>query len=904
MPIILFQNDIFSKIYTHLLIHQFEYFKKFRSELISETTLLSSFESVFNPVMRKIWERVLIVEMNLSDQDGLLQGTTSTERFEYFVTEVCKPDNFTALCNKYPALLPRWQQEAASYRAALETLITRATADINLIAKQFYQDETVAAITEITPIGDPHRGAQQTARLSYINREGCRRSLYYKPRNLSVDEGFYNFITWMNNHFSISHRAPRALNFGGYGWAEEIKQQDCTTKEQVSHYYQRYGSLLALTHIFAATDLHMENIVAQGEYPVIIDIETLFSALLKSDKNASAHHHIYNSLLLPVQLMHDEIEISPLTARSKMQTNIDIRINPQKRCSTLKLEPAKLVTGDCKSEVIYEGQGANFSLYRQDIIKGLRETLQFLQINRDLVLRKIFQFMNNAPIRIIIQATEEYTKILHNIFHPDTLKLNLTASVIHSIADITHDPYILQSEINNLNQGDIPYFSMPFDQAELIDGNDNKLPVAIHYAPSQKLSHQFSRLTNAFIKQSVKDLEHAFLVYHLRNSQAERSQGFNFKHIANISDEEWLDALAHDVLSKIMTNAIRHGENYSWRCINVSGGGQTGADLSNTDLYQGVAGLALAYHNVGTRTSYAPFSDFARTLSKQVIRSLDETPQVSLGAFTGTAGALWAVSVIHSYQPTLMLALIEKTLAKLSLHLACQKWENYEDLDFNSGASGTLNMLLRLNLLYREYPIAEKIKKLADFIFARILEQSDELLKEDTTLLGFAHGTSGVSACLSAYLSLFGQSNPDAIALIRRNTERETRYRQPRGWPRLNKGDACETSWCHGTVGIGLSRLYCRAFLPRETYDTDIEIVINSLGKAKNSHCLCHGLIGDYYLARAIGADSSKILKTLRKEIETDGIKTNFGLSGFEMLGAVNGMTSLFVGDALLLNHI
>ena len=39
-------------------------------------------------------------------------------------------------------------------------------------------------------------------------------------------------------------------------------------------FYIRFGEILALSYILNATDLHMENLIAYGEYPVIIDLET------------------------------------------------------------------------------------------------------------------------------------------------------------------------------------------------------------------------------------------------------------------------------------------------------------------------------------------------------------------------------------------------------------------------------------------------------------------------------------------------------------------------------------------------------------------------------------------------------------------------------------------------------
>ena len=60
-------------------------------------------------------------------------------------------------------------------------------------------------------------------------------------------------------------------------------------RSEVEHYYFRMGIHLFLGYALGATDLHGENIIAHGEYPVIIDMET-YPGYLKqqSEKDGSS----------------------------------------------------------------------------------------------------------------------------------------------------------------------------------------------------------------------------------------------------------------------------------------------------------------------------------------------------------------------------------------------------------------------------------------------------------------------------------------------------------------------------------------------------------------------------------------------------------------------------------------
>lgn len=61
-----------------------------------------------------------------------------------------------------------------------------------------------------------------------------------------------------------------------YGWTEEVVRKECIDSEEVTNFYKRVGVLAATAYVLGIGDLHYENIIAHGEFPVIIDAETLF----------------------------------------------------------------------------------------------------------------------------------------------------------------------------------------------------------------------------------------------------------------------------------------------------------------------------------------------------------------------------------------------------------------------------------------------------------------------------------------------------------------------------------------------------------------------------------------------------------------------------------------------------
>src|ERR1051325_8241962 len=74
----------------------------------------------------------------------------------------------------------------------------------------------------------------------------------------------------------IHHSSMKIIDRGTYGWAEFIAAAGCQTEEELERFYERQGGYLALLYALEATDFHHENLIANGEHPVLIDLEALF----------------------------------------------------------------------------------------------------------------------------------------------------------------------------------------------------------------------------------------------------------------------------------------------------------------------------------------------------------------------------------------------------------------------------------------------------------------------------------------------------------------------------------------------------------------------------------------------------------------------------------------------------
>lgn len=95
---------------------------------------------------------------------------------------------------------------------------------------------------------------------------------------------------------------PKVLNKGSYGYAKFIHHHSCSNEKEIEHFYGRLGAQLAVLYCLNAVDFHHENIIAAGDQPVLIDLESLFHLYIgNSPESLSAEEKAVSILNRSVQ---------------------------------------------------------------------------------------------------------------------------------------------------------------------------------------------------------------------------------------------------------------------------------------------------------------------------------------------------------------------------------------------------------------------------------------------------------------------------------------------------------------------------------------------------------------------------------------------------------------------------
>jgi len=244
---------------------------------------------------------VLVAELQAAADKGGLSGGNGEERFESFVRSLRRPGELRELLVGYPALLHTVQCIADLHEAFLVELLQRLQADVRDLAS------TIGAVggrglqlKDIQMVGDHHQGGRCVALLTLDGPDGPLRCLY-KPRSLDADRAFGRLLGYLSPELSEDFFLPALLPREGYGWCSYVPTKDCSGPDEVAVFYRRLGCLTAVLHLLLARDLHAENLIAHGAYPVFVDLESLVPPAppMRPSPRTSPKAHLLVSLLLP-----------------------------------------------------------------------------------------------------------------------------------------------------------------------------------------------------------------------------------------------------------------------------------------------------------------------------------------------------------------------------------------------------------------------------------------------------------------------------------------------------------------------------------------------------------------------------------------------------------------------------
>lgn len=188
--------------------------------------------------------RTLIQDLHELREKGKLLGNDSVERFQYYSQKILSSkEKKLELLTDYPILS----------RVLLETITAHIDNGIELL-ECFMQDRDQLIqtfqlgnhsklLSLSLQLGDSHNGGKTVMCLNF----GMDKKIMYKPRSLSIDLHFQQFLQWVNDKSSsLYFKTLTVLDKGHYGWQEYVKHKPCKSTYEITQFYQRQGSFMKM----------------------------------------------------------------------------------------------------------------------------------------------------------------------------------------------------------------------------------------------------------------------------------------------------------------------------------------------------------------------------------------------------------------------------------------------------------------------------------------------------------------------------------------------------------------------------------------------------------------------------------------------------------------------------------
>ena len=427
--------------------------------------------------------QLLVHQVNIERHLGSLRGTTSKDRYQSFVNNLMQAGTVARLLTEYP-VLSRFAQSLIEDRTdAILEFVLRISRDWSIIRQEFCCADPGHIVELQFGAGEPHGGGRTVAIV--IFESGFR--LVYKPRNLAAETNFQSMLGWLNERdVEFSFRKLKVLNRKTHGWIEHAFPEPCSNKRELSRYHYRLGGLIALLWALEGIDYHAENLMACGEHPVIVDLESLFhprAALQQpADTPAMAHigsnHDIDHSVMRTGLLPGSQFGVGPNGRSLDISGMADVSVQKSPHAylvpvseGTDRVQMARRYLPPVHRTNIpfKKGAGHKPADFISDILAGFRTVYRVIAADKKVFLSNDGPVMRCAhdPTRVLMRSTGTYEALLHAARHPrflrDAVERDLLFEYLWSgFENNPYAPEILAEEKHDLRRGDYPaFFSYP-----------------------------------------------------------------------------------------------------------------------------------------------------------------------------------------------------------------------------------------------------------------------------------------------------------------------------------------------------------------------------------------------------------------------------------------------------------
>jgi type 2 lantibiotic biosynthesis protein LanM len=863
--------------------------------------------------------RAAVLELNVARLEGRITGETPEERFEAFLARLGDPAEALAILQTYPVLARQLAVRIGGFTEAGIEFLRRLARDWDEILAAFGPKEDRPAgdpgpLTEVAiGAGDRHRGGRTVCLLTFAG--GWR--LVYKPRPMAIAAHFQELLGWLNGHgFAPEFRRLGVLAREGYGWMEFAAPSPCATRDEVRRFYQRMGGYLALLYALDASDVHYENLVAAGEQPLLVDLESIVQPRVPPRPDTGADwiaNQILGESVLRIGLLPQRfwggagggVDLSGLGSPDGQLTPDRYPYWEARGTDEMQLQRQQLPMSAAENRPALDGREIDVNDYVEELIDGFTRLYRRLRTHRGELLAAggPIARMAEDEVRAILRPTRAYALLLQESFHPFLLRdaLERDRHFDHLWLGVAESPAVepvVVAEQRELLAGDIPLFTSRLGSRDLEGAGGARWPGFFERSGLELVQQRLAALGEEDLAKQVWFIRASLAAHRANLVGAEDEYGPAAELSAaagTATDTDRLLAAAVAVGDRLETLALRGAEDATWIGLRSLLGRDWHLRPLGSDLYSGLPGVAVFLAYLAEITGEERFRRLARAGWRTLWREWETLRGIltSVGGFDGWGGLLWALSHLgRLWDDRALLDAAHRIVAGLPELIA-------RDAMFDV-LNGTAGCLAGLLAFHRTEP--------ADRTLAAAVACGEHLLAHvqpmargagwsspssfaSQPLAGFAHGASGIAWALLELEATVGGTGGSGGTRLRRAAldafeyERGLYVPEQRNWRDVREFEKLQLAkqvgdnifmmaWCHGAPGVGLARLRAlrRVDDPRLRSEALTALESTRDGGFDRSHCLCHGDLGNAETFLQAAQPAGILGDPARWRAELDGI--------------------------------
>lgn len=897
--------------------------------------------------------KILVNELHFSKEANMLAGDTDEQQFAYFVLELtAKPEWIDYFFEEYPLAAYKAHITIKNACRNAVQLLLDLQFDKQLLQTEFGLPDSTLLNSMSLSAGDTHQQGKAVILLNFTN--GTK--LLYKPREVSIDNAFGNLIRYLNElGFNLPYKEIKSVVVNGHSWVEFIPYEPCRSLNEVKDYFVNIGSMLALFYLLGSKDIIADNIIAHGSLPCFIDLELLINKAIPQDYALNYPYEVLKVFLESVY----SVGMLPSWAKSGGRTYDSfmggiISLENQKvmrygwqdkLTSNMSEKLLDTFLSYNRDNHLPEFDGKRYAIedcypeFRSGFLNTCEQFIEKRHLIDPVRLKSVFTGTRN---RVILRETMVYDVLKKESHHPKYMESKLNSLFLYdslwcSFAEGRIEEAVISSEMLQLAAEDIPYFYTTEGSHALYDGNDQVVDAHFFKTASavDAILNRLSLLTTQEISIQLSIIEGMAKVYYENNKIDffDKNQYIKLSpnigaHAAKITKQEVL-ALSNSIAQEICAKMLVRNNEVSWLTKGrFSDSNNFSYAPISSDLYEGSVGIAfflLYLSKYFPNNNYTSFADSILTQGKKEFYYKVEKQAFDINYYrlknqinpspyafpTATLYLMDHFAHLHGNQYW------DEPFALAVCSWISEYTTKDSPVDFLNGLAGVVILLLNIYARTRKEEFLKVAIACGDAIVQQgkvnetgamhwTFQDSSDLVNPIKSLGGFAHGSAGIMFALFR-LSQFSGSEAHRIAAIRAlQFDREQFIPTLNGWRDGRTDELFDSaSWCHGSAGIGLSRLLIRGAYRDDYLKDELTIAAaNILSKGlNNSHCLCHGDLGDLEILRALLTgqpaenDTRATIRTYLKQYiaqASQGKQFRCGTGGdLELLGAFVGKAGI-----------